>query len=100
MDLPRSPPPPFDIENLQRIEPPWQAIKDWIPTTNPTSIGSSLPESFKKRGLLTRMSMCRAMVIPTQMATTQAKYGTQPKSIWKAAASWFSITPDKQDAHN
>jgi len=28
--LPRPPPPPFDIENLQRIEPPWRAIKEWI----------------------------------------------------------------------
>ena len=28
--LPRPPPPPFDIENLQRIVPPWRAIKEWI----------------------------------------------------------------------
>ena len=33
--LPRPPPPPFDIENLQRIEPPWRAIKEWIPDDEP-----------------------------------------------------------------
>lgn len=35
VNLPRSPPPPFDIENLQRIEPPWRAIKEWIPDEEP-----------------------------------------------------------------
>ena len=33
--LPRPPPPPFDIENLQRIVPPWRAIKEWIPDEEP-----------------------------------------------------------------
>lgn len=33
--LPRPPPPPFDIESLQRIEPPWRAIKEWIPDDEP-----------------------------------------------------------------
>ena len=33
--LPRPPPPPFDIETLRRIEPPWQAIKQWIPDQEP-----------------------------------------------------------------
>ena len=33
--LPRPPPPPFDIENLQRIVPPWRAIKEWIPDDEP-----------------------------------------------------------------
>ncbi len=33
--LPRPPPPPFDIESLQRIEPPWRAIKEWIPDEEP-----------------------------------------------------------------
>ena len=28
--LPRPPPPPFDIETMEPIEPPWQAIKEWI----------------------------------------------------------------------
>ena len=31
----RPPPPPFDIENLQRIVPPWRAIKEWIPDDEP-----------------------------------------------------------------
>ena len=35
VNLPRPPPPPFDIENLQRIEPPWRAIKEWIPDDEP-----------------------------------------------------------------
>ena len=29
--LPRPPPPPFDIHTMEPIEPPWQAIKEWIP---------------------------------------------------------------------
>jgi hypothetical protein len=33
--LPRPPPPPFDIETLRRIEPPWRAIKQWIPDQDP-----------------------------------------------------------------
>ena len=33
--LPRPPPPPFDIETMQPIEPPWQAIKEWIPDDDP-----------------------------------------------------------------
>ena len=28
--LPRPPPPPFDIETMEPIEPPWQAVKEWI----------------------------------------------------------------------
>ena len=28
--LPRPPPPPFDIDTMEPIEPPWQAIKEWI----------------------------------------------------------------------
>ena len=35
VNLPRPPPPPFDIESLQRIEPPWRAIKEWIPDDEP-----------------------------------------------------------------
>ena len=30
VNLPRPPPPPFDIETMEPIEPPWQAIKEWI----------------------------------------------------------------------
>jgi hypothetical protein len=33
--LPRPPPPPFDIESLERIEPPWRAVKEWIPDEEP-----------------------------------------------------------------
>jgi hypothetical protein len=33
--LARPPPPPFDIETLEPIEPPWQAIKEWIPDDEP-----------------------------------------------------------------
>jgi hypothetical protein len=29
------PPPPFDIETMEPIEPPWQAIKEWIPDEEP-----------------------------------------------------------------
>jgi hypothetical protein len=30
VNLPRPPPPPFDIDTMEPIEPPWQAIKEWI----------------------------------------------------------------------
>jgi hypothetical protein len=33
--LPRPPPPPFDIDTMEPIEPPWQAIKEWIPDDEP-----------------------------------------------------------------
>ncbi len=33
--LPRPPPPPYDIETMEPIEPPWQAIKEWIPDDEP-----------------------------------------------------------------
>ncbi|MCP5538289.1 MAG: transposase [Akkermansiaceae bacterium] len=33
--LPRPPPPPFDIETMDPIEPPWKAVKEWIPDQNP-----------------------------------------------------------------
>jgi hypothetical protein len=35
IQLPRPPPPPFDIETMKPIEPPWQAIKEWIPDDEP-----------------------------------------------------------------
>ena len=45
IQLPRPPPPPswsgvaqrspLDIDNMKPIEPPWQAIKEWIPDDEP-----------------------------------------------------------------
>ena len=35
IQLPRPPPPPFDIETMKPIEPPWQAIKEWIADDEP-----------------------------------------------------------------
>jgi hypothetical protein len=35
IQLPRPSPPPFDIEIMEPIEPPWQAIKEWIPDDEP-----------------------------------------------------------------
>ena len=29
--IPQPPDPPFDIETFEPIEPPWQAIREWIP---------------------------------------------------------------------
>lgn len=29
--LPRPPPPPFDVESMELIRPPWRALKEWIP---------------------------------------------------------------------
>ena len=31
IDIPPPPDPPFDIETSEPIEPPWQAIREWIP---------------------------------------------------------------------
>ena len=31
ISLPPPPDPPFDIETFEPIEPPWQAIREWIP---------------------------------------------------------------------
>ena len=31
IDIPPPPAPPFDIETFEPIEPPWQAIREWIP---------------------------------------------------------------------
>ena len=30
IDIPPPPDPPFDIETFEPIEPPWQAIREWI----------------------------------------------------------------------
>jgi hypothetical protein len=100
--LPRPPPPPFDIETMEPIEPPWQAIKEWIavaplwpcrqqdpppdldlmirrqnaanafPTTNPTSTGSTVPGIHP---------------IPIPKDSTKARHGKHLKSIWTTAAS-------------
>ena len=31
IDIPPPPDPPFDIETFEPVEPPWQAIREWIP---------------------------------------------------------------------
>jgi hypothetical protein len=46
--LPRPPPPPFDIETMEPIEPPWQAIKEWIPDDEPNLNNSRSPRSQTK----------------------------------------------------
>ncbi len=35
IQLPRPPPPPFDIETMEPVEPPWRAIKEWISDEDP-----------------------------------------------------------------
>jgi hypothetical protein len=35
IQLPRPPPPPFDIDTTEPVEPPWQAVKEWIPDDEP-----------------------------------------------------------------
>ncbi len=47
VNLPRPPPPPFDIESLQRIEPPWRAIKEWIPDDEPNLNGFNQPRNAR-----------------------------------------------------
>jgi len=29
------PPPPFDVETMEPVRPPWRALKEWIPVDNP-----------------------------------------------------------------
>jgi hypothetical protein len=102
------------VHTMEPIEPPWLAIKEWIPTlrsghadckillrisffmmrrlaaagtfptTNPPSTGSTVP------GI--PMSL-------TQTGSTKVPHGKHPKSIWTTAERWFSNTPDKQEAH-
>ena len=52
-----------------------------FPTTNPISIGSIVQGTHR---------------IPTLMASIKVQHGSLPKPIWKMAASWFSIRPDKR----
>ncbi len=55
--LPRPPPPPFDVETMEPIEPPWQAVKEWIPDDDPDldwfnrprNPSSPPPEDFDQR---------------------------------------------------
>ena len=35
INLPRPPPPPFDVETMESVRPPWRALKEWIPVDNP-----------------------------------------------------------------
>ncbi len=35
VQLPRPPPPPFDIETMEPVEPPWRAVKEWITDEDP-----------------------------------------------------------------
>ena len=47
VQLPRPSPPPFDIETMEPIEPPWQAIKEWIPDDEPELDWFNLKEKMK-----------------------------------------------------
>ena len=57
MHATRPPSPPFDIETMEPIEPPWQAIKEWIPDdepdldwfNRPRNPSNSAPEDFDQR---------------------------------------------------
>jgi hypothetical protein len=45
-DTRRCPPPPsFDIHTTEPIEPPWQAIKEWIPDEEPDLDWSNRPRN-------------------------------------------------------
>jgi hypothetical protein len=98
---------------MEPIEPPWQAIKEWIavaplwpcrqqdpppdldlmirrqnaanafPTTNRISTGSTV---------------LGIQPILTQIGSTKARSGNPRKSNWKTAACWFSNPPDMQAA--
>ncbi len=41
----RPPPPSFDIHTMEPIEPPWQAIKEWIPDEEPDFDWSNRPRN-------------------------------------------------------
>jgi hypothetical protein len=48
IELPRPPPPPFDIKNMEPIEPPWQAIQEWIPDEEPDLDGFNRPQESER----------------------------------------------------
>jgi hypothetical protein len=64
---------------MEPIEPPWQAIKEWIPDDEPTSTGSTVP------GI---------QISLTKTGSTRRRHGKHLKSIWTTVASWFSNTPE------
>ena len=45
LSLPPPPDPPFDIETFEPIDPPWQAIRAWIPADDDES-GTDTPERW------------------------------------------------------
>jgi len=45
VSLPPPPDPPFDIETFEPIDPPWQAIRAWIPADDDES-GTDTPERW------------------------------------------------------
>jgi len=64
------------FESEEPIEPPWQAIKEWIPDDEPDLDWFNLHQT------------------PTQMASIKARHGKHLKSTWMTAAFRFSNTPD------
>lgn len=79
--LPRPPPPPFYIETLRRIDPPWRPSRNGSRMKNRISIGSIVQGTHR---------------IPTLMDSIKVQHASPRKPIWKMAASGFSIRPDKR----
>ena len=48
IDIPPPPKPPFDIKTFEPIEPPWQAIKEWIPDDVPDLTWFNQPRKPKE----------------------------------------------------
>ena len=44
VSLPPAPEPPFDMETFEPIEPPWQAIRVWIPADDDEAPPTDTPE--------------------------------------------------------
>lgn len=136
--FPRPPPPPFDIEKRRRlvgvsdggvagarrvsppagranqtmepIEPPWQAVKEWIADAPlwpcglqdpPPDLVDNVCRKDAAQAFPTMSPISTGSTVPgipmflTQTGSTRRRHGKHPKSIWKTAAFWFSNTPEK-----
>jgi hypothetical protein len=79
IQLPRPPPPPFDIKTMNQANRRGRRSRNESPMTNLTSTGSTV---LGIRPIL------------TQTGSTKARHGSPRKSNWTTAGRWFSNTPD------
>jgi hypothetical protein len=95
---------------MEPIEPPWQAIKEWIAAAPlwPCGQQDSPPDlvwmmhrkNAAKAFLATNPTSTDSIapgIHPIPKDSTKAKHSRHLKSIWTMIASWFSNTPEDPD---